>query len=117
MTNQFRPPLTPEDFNPKMPEQIVKFSGDEGRDRATSPSINAPHTQLEALVAVLMELRCNAEAKHKQYSGPHPEPGYPFAPPASDTQRAWVAQSYADAAKMLTERIEWAQSVMRKPAG
>ena len=34
-------------------DEIVKFTGDEGRNRATSPSLNAPHSFREALVAVL----------------------------------------------------------------
>lgn len=93
------------------PERIVKFAGEEGRDRKISPSINAPHTELEALCAVLMSVRRNAEEGLARYSI-EPSELYPYAPQASRTQRLWVVQGYADTVRLLSVRIENIQRLM-----
>lgn len=101
-----------------MTDHIVKFAGDEGRDRSTSPSLNAPHSYHEALVAVLLNAQREMGNKWSQRTK-HLIPGladdkYPFAPNASETQHLWLTQAYAEGQRHLERTIEVLQRIMRE---
>lgn len=92
--------------------KIVRYSGDEGRDRAKSPSINAPHSYREALVAVLVSAQSDMRhtwqrrtmqlvSDKARYTG------------ASDTQETWVTQAYAEGQKVIGQALEALQEQMK----
>lgn len=79
-------------------DQIVKFTDDEGRDRLANPSLNAPHSYREAVLACLM----SARRQMTQPTGVN----QPIAPDASPQQKQWLADAYHDAQRRLTDLIE-----------
>lgn len=97
-----------------MTDHIVKFDGDEGRDRSTSPSLNAPHSYDEALVAVLMKAHRDLRAAQRTQIERRNDKYPTFWPKGSETQQKWLTQAYADAVQHLQLTIEGFQQLMRR---
>lgn len=102
-----------------MPERpalkIVRYSGDEGRDRAKNPSINAPHSYREALVAVLLHAQYEMKQEHREHAADL-TPGAPARPTytgASRTQKVWVRDAYAEGQKVIGQALEALQEQMK----
>lgn len=82
------------DINAKVPIPTISvYSGDEGRDRLRAPSINAPHTEAEAQLAVLGDLRRAVEDRRGEVRG---KP-YQAAPESVSGRTAAQAQWLNDA--------------------
>lgn len=89
-----------------MSADITRFSGDEGRQRELSPSMNAPHSYVEALIACLMSARTQMTRPTGINHG--------LAPDATPQQREFMRRAYDDAQVMISALIEDAQEQYRR---
>jgi hypothetical protein len=79
-----------------MTARIVKYRGEEGRDRAVNPSLNASHSPREALVAVLLSTQRDFALRQRVVISTHRD--FRFASPTQDT---WLDEAFTEVGRQI----------------
>jgi hypothetical protein len=87
-------------------EPITRYSGDEGRDRLRHPSINAPHTDAEAHLAVLQQYRSRIESSKGEVNGEPYRHGSESVTGRTAMQASWLNHSDEHIRRSLLDLID-----------